>query len=114
VNQRNGAKDFDAWSFYAQRDNWPFPPRWRGTRDSGPSKFGRYPGDPARYSCRRVDLMGRSPPAPPGSDPADAIRRYLAVGKTKSARELAAKAVVLVARRDRAGEVVWTGDIAKV
>jgi hypothetical protein len=40
--------NFDVWSFYAQYDDWPFPPRWRGTRDFGPSKFGRYPGDPPR------------------------------------------------------------------
>ena len=33
VNQSNGVKDFDAWSFYAQYDDWPFPARWRG--DSG-------------------------------------------------------------------------------
>src|SRR5205809_611076 len=44
VNESNGVKDFDVWSFYAQYD-WPFLARWRGTRDFGPSKFGRYPGD---------------------------------------------------------------------
>src|SRR3984893_8121576 len=43
VNGKNGVKDFDVWSFYAQYDDWPFPARWRGTRDFGPSKFGRYP-----------------------------------------------------------------------
>ena len=42
VNHCNGVKDFDVWSFYAQQAaHWPFPPRWRGTRDFGPSKFGR-------------------------------------------------------------------------
>jgi hypothetical protein len=39
VNGRNGVKDFDVWSFYAQYDDWPFPARWRGTRDFGPSKL---------------------------------------------------------------------------
>ena len=63
VNGSNGVKDFDVWSFYAQSDDWPFPARWRGTRDFGPSKFGRYPGDPPRYSGRRVDLLGRLLPA---------------------------------------------------
>lgn len=29
VNGSNGVKDFDVWSFYAQYDDWPFPPRWR-------------------------------------------------------------------------------------
>ena len=76
VNGRNGVKDFDVWSFYAQYDDWPFPARWRGTRDFGPSKFGRYPRDAPRYSGRRVDLLGRSLRVEPGADPADAIRRY--------------------------------------
>ena len=74
VNGSNGIKDFVVWSFYAQYDDWPFPPRWRGTRDFGPSKFGRYPGDPPRYSGRHVDLLGRSLPVRPGADPADVLR----------------------------------------
>jgi hypothetical protein len=111
VNRQNGVKDFDVCSFSAQLDDWPFPPLWRGTRDFGPSKFGRYPGDPAPYSGRRVDMLGRSLPAAPGADPADAIRGYLAAGRTESAKRLAAKAVVLIDQRDRAGEVVWPVDL---
>ena len=88
-------------------DDWPFPARWRGTRDFGPSKFGRYPDDPAHYSGRRVDLLGRSLPAAPGTDPADAIRRYLVARRTDSAKALAAKSVILIDPRHRAGEVVW-------
>jgi hypothetical protein len=107
VNGRNGVKDFDVWSFYAQYDDWPFPPRWRGTRDFGPSKFGRYPSDPPPYSGRRVDLLGRSLPAEPGADPADVLRRYLAARQTDSAKALAAKAVVLIDPENRAGEIVW-------
>jgi hypothetical protein len=107
VNQRNGVKDFAVWSFYAQYDDWPFPARRRGTRDFGPSKFGRYPNDPPRYSGRRVDLLGRSLSAEPGADPADALRRYLAARRTSSAKALAAKAVVLIHPENRAGEIVW-------
>lgn len=112
VNQWNGVKDFDVWSFYAQYDDWPFPSRWRGTRDFGPSRFGRYPGDPPRYSGRRVDLLGRSLPAEPGADPADVLRRYLAAARTASAKALAAKAVVLIHSENRAGEIVWPADHA--
>jgi hypothetical protein len=107
MNGKNGVKDFDVWSFYAQQDDWPFPARWRGTRDFGPSKFGRYPGDPPQYTGRRVDLLGRSLPAAPGTDPAHAIHDYLAAGRTNSARELAAKAVVLIDPAGRVGEIVW-------
>ncbi len=110
VNGKNGVKDFDVWSFYAQHDDWPFPARWRGTRDFGPSKFGRYPADPPQYTGRRVDLLGRSLPAAPGADPAHAIRAYLAAGRTTSARALAAKAAVLIVPVDRVGEIVWPTD----
>ena len=48
-----GVKDFDVWSFYAGRDDGPFPYRWRGMADFGPSRFGRYPGDPASFLGRR-------------------------------------------------------------
>jgi hypothetical protein len=107
VNKTNGVKDFDVWSFYAQYDDWSFPARWRGTRDCGPSKFGRYPGDPPRYAGRRVDLLGRSLPAGPGADPAEILRRYLAARRTDSAKALAAKAVVLIHPPNRAGEIAW-------
>jgi hypothetical protein len=105
VNGKNGVKDFDVWSFYAQYDDWPFPARWRGTRDFGPSKFGRYPGDPPQYAGRRVDLLGRSLPAAPGADPALAIHNYLAARRTNSARALAAKAVVLIDPMERMSRV---------
>lgn len=107
LDGENGVKDFDVWSFYAQHDDWPFPARWRGTRDFGPSKFGRYSGDPPRYADRRVDLLGRSLAAAPGTDPARAIREYLAARRTTSAKALAAKAAVLIDPMDRVGEVVW-------
>jgi hypothetical protein len=110
VNGKNGVKDFDVWSFYAQLDDWPFPPRWRGTRDFGRSKFGRYSADPPRYSGRRVDLLGRSLPVAPGTDPADAIWRYLTARRTTSAKALAAKAVVLIDPQNRAGEIIWPPD----
>jgi hypothetical protein len=50
VSKKNGVKDFDA-----QYDDWPFPARWRGTRDFGPSKFG---SDSARRSAdlRQVEI----------------------------------------------------------
>jgi hypothetical protein len=43
----------------------------------------------------------------PTPDPADAIRRYLAARRTKSAKALAAKAVVLIDPQNRADEIVW-------
>jgi hypothetical protein len=107
LDGRNGVKDFDVWSFYAALADGPFPYRWRGTADFGPSKFGRYPGDPPRYTGRRVDFLGRSLPEPPGADPAAALRRYLSAAHTASANALAAKAVILIAPEHAVGERVW-------
>ena len=70
----NGVKDFDVWSFYAALGDGPFPYRWRGTADFGPSKFGRYPGDPpiVHRPARRLPrtVAARASRRRPGSRPA--------------------------------------------
>lgn len=106
VDARNGVKNFDVWSFYTKRDDGPFPYRWRGTADYGPSKFGRYPGDPPSYTGRRVDFLGRSLRAS-DADPVTAVRDYLAARNTATAQELAAKAVVLISPRELLGQIIW-------
>jgi hypothetical protein len=107
LDGKNGVKDFDVWSFYAALDDGPFPYRWRGTADFGPSKFGRYPGDPPSYTGRRVDFLGRSLPVPPGADPASVLCDYLSAAHTESAKALAAKAVILISPGQSVGECVW-------
>jgi hypothetical protein len=110
LNTTNGVKDFDVWSFYAERDDGPFPYRWRGTADFGPSKFGRYPGDPRSFTGRRVDLLGRSLDARPDAEPATAPRDYLSAAHTASAKALAAKAAILIDPHQLVGRVVWPED----
>ena len=107
LDGRSGVKDFDVWSFYAARGDGPFPYRWRGTADYGLSKFGRYPGDLPSFTGRRVDLLGRSLDVPLGTNPADALRGYLAAARTATARALAAKAVVLICPEHLVGEKMW-------
>ena len=107
LDDKNGVKDFDVWSFYAALDDGPFPYRWRGTADFGPAKFGRHPGDPPSYTGRRVDFLGRSLPVPPGADPAAALRDYLSTTHTATAKALAAKAVILISPDQSVGECVW-------
>jgi hypothetical protein len=107
LDGRNGVKDFDVWSFYSARDDGPFPYRWKGHADFGPSRFGSYPGDPPSYAGRRVDLLGRSLSVPPGADPAEVLRDYLSAERTESAHELAKKAVILIAPEHAVGDVVW-------
>ena len=112
LDRDNGVKDFDVWSFYRALDSGPFPYRRIGNADFGTSKFGRWPGDDRRFAGRRVDLIGRSLPVPLSADPASVLRKYLMAHATESARQLAAKAVVLINPHDRAGEVVWPLDKA--
>ncbi|HZR54804.1 MAG TPA: hypothetical protein VFB06_35555 [Streptosporangiaceae bacterium] len=107
VDAENGVKDFDVWSFYAQRSDGPFPYRWRGTADYGPSKFGRFPGDPQSFTGRRVDRLGRSLAVPLDADPATVLQDYIATARTASAKALAAEAAVLIYPKELAGKVVW-------
>jgi hypothetical protein len=107
VDGRNGVKDFDVYTFYAEHSTGPFPFRWRTETDFGPSQFGRYPADPASFRGRRVDLLGRSLPVLPSADPIQAVRSYLRAGRTETARQLARKAVVLIDPESARGDVVW-------
>jgi len=107
VDGQNGVKDFDVWSFYAERPDGPFPARWSGTADFGPSKFGRSSGDLPTCQGRRVDLLGRSLPVPLEADSADVLRGYLSAARTASAKALAAKGVVPIDPAHRAGEIIW-------
>jgi hypothetical protein len=102
-----GIKDFDVWSFYAEHDDGPFPYRWRGTADFGPSRFGRYPHDPPSFRGRRVDFLGRSLPASLTDDPVTVLRAYLSAPRTRTAKALAAKAVVLIDPPGHLGEIIW-------
>lgn len=107
VDGRNGVKDFDVWTFFAEHPAG----RLRADRrvasvDFGPSKFGHHPGE-AGYIGRRIDFLMRSLRCQPDADPAKAIREYLSSGTTGSARALARKAVVLIEPNRLRGRVVW-------
>ena len=107
----NGVKDFDVWSFFARIPGERFPADRRNVHvDFGPSRFGRWTGEPARFrhfEGRRVDLLMRDLDAPVGADPVAALRAWLEEGRTGSQRALAAKGVVLVQPRGLRGRIVW-------
>jgi hypothetical protein len=107
IDGRNGVKDFDVYTFYAEHSTGPFPYRWMTKVDFGVSRFGRYPSDPASFRGRRIDLIGRSLDVAPDADPVEAVRDYLAASRTESARQLAKKAVVLLEPESRRGQVIW-------
>jgi hypothetical protein len=126
-----GVKDIDVWTFYARIPGrrFSFGQRKRHV-DFGASEHGRnlYPADfehpqlPRwkRFDGRKVDLMVRSLPLPPGSSAdaiIDALRAWLAAGARlrqgtpgdtmPSNWWLAQKAAVLIDPVGARGEVVW-------
>jgi hypothetical protein len=106
-NGVTGVREFSVWSFYAEHPEAPFPVQHPVRADFGKSKFGRAPDAPDGYEGRPVELHGRSIHAAPGDDPVEALQRYLKAGATRSARELAQKAVVLIAPDTLLGVEVW-------
>ena len=102
----NGVKDFDVWTFYAH-SKLPFPYRRVGKGDFGDSKFGRRPKDSKRFAGRRVDLIGRSLRVRPSADPLEVIDEYLGRPRTKTAKKLAKKAVVIIDPPELRGRVAW-------
>jgi hypothetical protein len=106
VNETNGIKDFDVWTFFIDHPARRFPFRRPVTRaDFGASKFGRHPAD---VTGRRVDFLMRGINCGLGSDPVEVIQRYLAASTTKSASCLAKKAVVIIDPTRLRGSVVWS------
>lgn len=109
-----GVKDIDVWLFYDTRGIRFVHGLARNRLDYGPSRFGRHPDDPPRFTGRRIDVMARSLPddAPWRSraiadvDPADGVRAWLA-GPQESPRHLRRRPVVLLWPVERLGEVVW-------
>lgn len=106
-----GIKDFDVWSFFSAIPGKRFPADRRHTYpDFGESKFGRWDDEVKvcrHYKGRRVDLLMRALTVPVDADPVSALRSYLAEARTKSAKFLAKKGVVLIDPPDRRGEIVW-------
>ncbi len=54
-----------------------------------------------------MDLHGRSIDVAPGSGAVEALQRYLKAGATRSSRELAQKAVVLIGPQPLLGAEAW-------
>ncbi|RTL89845.1 MAG: hypothetical protein EKK29_02835 [Hyphomicrobiales bacterium] len=102
-----GVHDFDLWAFFARPAGASLWNRKPFTADFGPSKFGRSPLDPAKYSGRRVDVLWRDIAAWTDETPTAAMRRYFEEPRTASAKALRSKAAVLVWPDERIGEILW-------
>ena len=107
IDDKNGVKDFDIWTFFAAHPDAPdFPWRRRKARAFGNPRFGPSPDKPG-FVGRHVDLLGRSIEVAEDDDPISVLRTYLSEGGTETACRLSEKAVVLLEPADRLGTVVW-------
>lgn len=104
LDGNTGINDFDVYTFYKENPR----KRWYAKRkkfyDFGIAKFGQSIDHP-QFTGRRVDCLARAIDIRHNEDIAGALLRYLQGGKTKTARLLAMKAVVLLERE--CGAVVW-------
>jgi hypothetical protein len=104
VDSETGINDFDLYTFYKRNPR----KRWYAKRiksyDFGDAKFGQSVDRP-NFSGRRVDCLGREIDIHGNEEIVNALQRYLLDGKTKTARTLAHKAVVLL--DPHCGTVIW-------
>ena len=107
VNGITGVSQFELWTFYAEHPEAPFPHRRVTHRDYGESRFGRDAVLPGPYRGRRVVVQSRSVDASPADDPLEVLQRYLKAGATRTARELARYAVVLIEPEEFLGLEAW-------
>ncbi len=108
LNGVTGVNEFSVWSFYAEHPEAPFPFRRAGRADFGRSKFGRAADAPEGYcgaSGGPARTLHRT--SPRAAAPVEALQRYLKAGATRSSRELAQKAVVLIEPEPLLGAEVW-------
>lgn len=107
VHGDRGVQDFDLWGFFEAIPAHEFPPRRRGMRDFGPSKFGRNPDDGDSFKGRRVDVIGRSISMAKNETPIESVVRYLREKRTNSARLLAERPVIVVWPENYFGQIIW-------
>jgi hypothetical protein len=100
-----GINDFDVYTFYAANQARPWYSKRLASVDFGDPRFGCSEISSSGFVGRRVDLMGRDLDVLPGTDLGVALKTYLGLARTDTARELSKKAVVLL--EPRIGEVVW-------
>lgn len=109
VHGDRGVQDWDVVFFFGINPLWKFPPRWRGVKDFGPSRFGKNPDDGPTYSGRRIDVLGRDIPVANGSNPVQTVIAYLREGRTTSARLWAERPLVVLSPTKMLGQVIWDG-----
>jgi hypothetical protein len=104
LDGRTGINDFDVYTFYRKHPSKDWYSKRIKSYDFGDPMFGQSLDQP-NFIGRRVDCLARSIDAEEIEDAAIAVQRYLKDGKTKTAKLLAAKAVILL--EPKCGKVIW-------
>jgi hypothetical protein len=104
IDGKTGINDFDVYTFYKNNPKKNLYAKRIISYDFGNPKFGQSIDKP-KYIGRRVDCLFRSIEINEYDNIINAMRRYLDAGKTKTARLLANKAVVLI--EPNCGKIIW-------
>ena len=104
IDNTTGINDFDVYSFYSRNPRKQWYAKRIKAHDFHDAKFGKSKDKPD-FVGRRVDCMGRTIDVRKNEDILKSLQRYLMQGRTKTARLLALKAVILL--EPSCGKVVW-------
>lgn len=104
VDGKNGIRDFDVFTFYAEHPSIRYPVRRKVVADFGVSRHGKSLGR-EDLRGRSVDLMGRQ--IHESVDYETSIQEYLEEQRTDTACYLARKAVVTLWPVEDMGKVIW-------
>lgn len=112
VDSETGVNDFDIFFFFGEYDRH-LVNRMPTKIDSKLHKFGVHPEDAVRgFQARHIDFLRRAIDAnlvqAVSGDPAKAIVEYLKQARTKTAQELAKRAVVGLWPDRLFGKVLWS------
>jgi hypothetical protein len=110
IDGKNGVKDIDVYTFYANFPGVMIHPLRHAFADFGESELGYRPADKPhrgkRYVGRRIDLLQRGLKVLPDADPVEAVRDWL-LSKGESPWWLRQKAVVGLWPEKYLGTVIW-------
>ncbi len=104
LDRKTGINDFDVYTFYRKHPAKDWYARRIKRYDFGDPKFGQSLDRPD-FVGRRVDCCARSIDIDSKEGIEAAIQQYLQEGRTESAKQLAAKAVILL--EPNCGKVIW-------
>ena len=104
IDMKTGINDLDVYTFYKNNPKKDLYAKRIKSYDFGNPKFGQSIDKP-EYIGRRVDCLMRTIEINENENIILAMRRYLEEGKTKTAKLLANKSVVLI--EPFCGKVIW-------